>query len=116
MPPAFPAHAGKDRERNNWRIFTPLTLPSPRRGESAADSYSFRVTSCPLSLVAYQLRVPSSDGGFIVTVHGDCPSFRGRDDVSPEIRLCRRENGTVPLGRKGTGTFFGLRALTWRND
>ena len=43
-------------------------------------------------------------------VHGDCPNFRGRDDVSPEIRLCRRENGTVPLGRKGTGTFFGLRA------
>ncbi len=32
----------KDRERNNWRIFTPLTLPSPRRGEGAADSYSFR--------------------------------------------------------------------------
>ena len=31
-----------DRERNNWRIFTPLTLPSPRRGEGAADSYSFR--------------------------------------------------------------------------
>ena len=47
---------------------------------------------------------------FVVTVHGDCPNFRGRDDVSPEIRLCRRENGTVPLGRKGTGTFFGLRA------
>ena len=33
---------GKDREENNWRIFTPLTLPSPRRGEGAADSYSFR--------------------------------------------------------------------------
>ena len=32
----------KDCERNNWRIFTPLTLPSPRRGEGAADSYSFR--------------------------------------------------------------------------
>ena len=31
-----------DRERNSWRIFTPLTLPSPRRGEGAADSYSFR--------------------------------------------------------------------------
>ena len=69
--------AAKDRERNNWRIFTPLALPSPRRetaekvartyyllwidretapsgrmpqrlfqqsrrGEGAADSYSFR--------------------------------------------------------------------------
>ena len=32
----------KDRERNNWRIFTPLTLPSPRRGEGAADRSAFR--------------------------------------------------------------------------
>ena len=34
--------SGTDRERNNWRIFTPLNLPSPSRGEGTADSYSFR--------------------------------------------------------------------------
>jgi hypothetical protein len=33
---------------------------------------------------------------FDVTVHGDCPNFRGKV----------RENGTVPFGDKGTGTFF----------
>ena len=43
-----------------------------------------------------------------VTVHGDCPNFRGGDDAALDNELCRRENGTVPLGRKGTGTFFGL--------
>jgi hypothetical protein len=32
-----------------------------------------------------------------VTVQGDCPNFRG------EVR----ENGTVPFGPRGTGTFFG---------
>ena len=32
-----------------------------------------------------------------VTVHGDCPNFRGE----------ARENGTVPFGRKGTGTIYG---------
>ena len=32
-----------------------------------------------------------------VSVHGDCPDFRGES----------RENGTVPFGRKGAGTFFG---------
>ena len=32
-----------------------------------------------------------------VTVHGNCPNFRGES----------RENGTIPFGRKGTGTFFG---------
>ena len=32
----------KDRDRNNWRIFTALSLPSPRRGEGAAESHSFR--------------------------------------------------------------------------
>ena len=31
----------KDRERNNWRIFKPLTLPSPRRetAEKVAVAY-----------------------------------------------------------------------------
>jgi hypothetical protein len=36
-------------------------------------------------------------GENVVTVHGDYPDFRGEG----------RENGTVPFGRKGTGTFFG---------
>ena len=41
---------------------------------------------------------PSIDAMAIrVTVHGDCPDFRGE----------ARENGTVPLRPKGTGTFFG---------
>ncbi len=33
-----------------------------------------------------------------VTVHGDCPNFRGGDDIAPRNELCRRENGTVPFG------------------
>ena len=34
-----------------------------------------------------------------VTVHGDCPNFRGGDDVALKKELYRRENGTVPFGR-----------------
>jgi len=52
----------------------------------------------------------------VVTVHGDCPNFRGADDVALKNTLCRRENGTVPLDRKGTGTFFGLGVSTERDD
>jgi len=55
-------------------------------------------------------------GRIEVTVHGDCPDFRGGDDVALEQQLCRRENGTVPLGRKGTGTFFGPGASTKCDD
>ena len=51
----------------------------------------------------------------MVTVHGDCPNFRGGHDVALENTLSRRENGTVPLGRKGTGTFFGRQALMRRD-
>ena len=41
---------------------------------------------------------------------GDCPNFRGEDDAASRKELHRRENGTVPFGREGTGTFFGLGA------
>ena len=51
-----------------------------------------------------------------VAVHGDCPNFRGGDDVALSKELHRRENGTVPFGRKGTGTFFGLGASTLGDD
>ena len=34
----------------------------------------------------------------LVTVHGDCPNFRGN----------AAKMGLSPSGRKGTGTFFGL--------
>ena len=44
------------------------------------------------------------------TVDGDCPNFRGSEAREPGRSVIRRENGTVPLGRKGTGTFFGLYA------
>ena len=50
----------------------------------------------------------------MVAVHGDCPNFRGVDNVALEDKLCRRENGTVPFGRKGTGTFFGHDASSLR--
>ena len=36
--------------------------------------------------------------------------------VVPHQELRRREHGTVPFGRKGTGTFLGLGAWTQRND
>ncbi len=51
-----------------------------------------------------------------VTVHGDCPNFRGGDDVALKKELYRRETGTVPFGRKGTGTFFGFGASTQGDD
>ena len=43
-------------------------------------------------------------------VHGDCPNFHGEESIDVRLPHNRRENGTVPFGRKGTGTFFG------RND
>ncbi|OHB81148.1 MAG: hypothetical protein A2W31_08390 [Planctomycetes bacterium RBG_16_64_10] len=39
---------------------------------------------------------------------GDCPNFRGGRGFLHGKTTFRRENGTVPFGRKGTGTFFGL--------
>ena len=36
------------------------------------------------------------------TVHGDCPNFRGGDDVALNKELYRRENGTVSFGTKRT--------------
>ena len=42
--------------------------------------------------------------------------FSRRDDVALKKELHRRENGTVPFGRKGTGTFFGLDASTRRDN
>ena len=47
LPASFGRRPGEedglqDRERNNWQISAPLTLPSPQRGEGTADSYSFR--------------------------------------------------------------------------
>jgi len=50
-----------------------------------------------------------------VSVHGDCPNFRGGESTAAQIGLRRRENGTVPLGRKGTGTFFG-RGVSEQHD
>ncbi len=32
---------GKHRQRNNWRVFFPLTLPSPTEAEGTSDSYFF---------------------------------------------------------------------------
>ena len=49
-------------------------------------------------------------------VHGDCPNFRGGDDVALKKELYGRENVPVPFGRKGTGTFFGLGASTQREN
>ena len=55
-------------------------------------------------------------GGLTAAAHEDCPDFRGGDDVALKKEPCRREDGSIPLGRKGTGTFFGRQALTQRDS
>jgi uncharacterized protein len=60
----------------------------------------FGCACCPTNVARFVPSIPGyvyatgEDG--IVTVHGDCPDFRGE----------ARDNGTVPFGRKGTGTCF----------
>ena len=43
--------------------------------------------------------------------YGDCPNDRGGNDVAAEEELCRRENGTVPFGRKIEADEFRRQAL-----
>jgi hypothetical protein len=51
-----------------------------------------------------QVQAPARAVSPSVTVHGDCPDFRGAKPRCIAIGRCRRENGTVPLARrKGTG-------------
>jgi len=38
----------------------------------------------------------------VVSIHGDCPDFRGHGDC-PDFLGESRENGTVPVGRRGNG-------------
>ncbi len=62
--------------------------------------------------VALILDIPALIARLSKTAHGDCPNSRGGGNVALTKELQRRENGTVPFGRKGTGTFFGLGAST----
>jgi len=94
----------------------PHSPADPRRGSTQGraahvDKVVGRLLSqtgrAPLSRVVVDGRVrqprdrergsPSDSIRAAVTVHGDCPDFRG----------FRCENGTVPFGRKGTVAFFG---------
>ncbi len=43
------------------------------------------------------VRLPLPVAGRLALSHGDCPDFRGRDDVALRRELRRRENGTVPF-------------------
>jgi hypothetical protein len=47
---------------------------------------------------------------------GDCPNFRGGEDLLLEKAAIGRENGTVPFGCRGTGTFFGVHAIYKKHD
>jgi hypothetical protein len=53
---------------------------------------------------------------FLLPFTGDCPNFRGGEDLLLEKAAIGRENGTVPFGRRGTGTYFGVHAIYKKHD
>jgi len=109
--------SGKTR-RPAAKVGVPALAGHGRPPEGGTPTKLMRRSSPCIALTARRCRCDSLRSAHptrLVTVHGDCPDFRGRNNVASRNCL-RRENGTVPLGRKATGTFFGAHASTFRDD
>ncbi len=98
----MPMPKPKSKPEGSARKLAPPDSP-PGELPTSASSPGFDQSVNPIrgQGTAHASNLPGSGqvGGVdSVTVHGDCPNFRGGDDVALKEELCRRENGTVPFG------------------